>query len=49
MLATHTAKVGIVTDQVCQLAALLHQIAARQTADFLLKAGHAQQLAQHVP
>ena len=47
MLATHAAELRIVADQVRELAPLLHQVAAGEAVDFLLKARRADQLAQH--
>ena len=47
VLAPDAAELGVVTDQVGQLAALLHQVAARQALDLLVEVGDAKQLAQH--
>src|SRR5579863_8898921 len=48
MLPPHAAKVRIVTDEISELPALLHQVAAGETLDLLLKAAHAKQFAQYV-
>ena len=48
MPAPDAAKVGIVADQVGELAALLDQVAARKSGDLLFKVAHAQHLAQNV-
>jgi hypothetical protein len=47
MFATDAAKFRIVTDQIGQLAALLHEIAPGKACNTILKSGYAQQLAQH--
>ena len=47
MLAPDASKLRIVTDEIGELAALLNQIAARQTRYFLFKARGANQFAQY--
>jgi hypothetical protein len=47
MLDADAAKFRIMTDQVGQLAALLHQIAVRQACDAILEAAYPQQFAQN--
>ena len=47
VLTTHAAKLRIVTNEVGQLAALLHEVAAGKPADFFLEARGANELAQH--
>ena len=47
VLATHAAKLRVVTNEVGQLAALLHEVAAGKPADLLLEARGADELAQH--
>src|SRR6202042_3822660 len=49
MLAPYAAKVRVMTDEIGELPALLHEIAACQSLLFLLETAHAEQLAQHVP
>src|SRR5262249_7199764 len=49
VLTTDASKLRIVANQVRELSALLHEVAARATLDFLLKAGCADQLAEHEP
>ena len=46
MLTPHTAKLGIVPNEVRKLSTLLHQIAAREPFDFVVKMRRADQLAQ---
>src|SRR5690606_27828908 len=46
VFATHAAVFGIVTDQVGELTALLHQVAAGEAGDLLFEAANAEQLAQ---
>jgi hypothetical protein len=46
MLPPHASKFGVVANEVGKLPALLHQVAARKTLDFLLKAPNSQQFAQ---
>ena len=46
VLAPHAAELGIVTNQVGQLAALLHQVVAGQPLDLVLERRGADQLAQ---
>src|SRR4029078_13400927 len=46
MLAPHAAVLGIVADEIGELAALLHQVAVRESLDLLLEATHAEQFAQ---
>jgi hypothetical protein len=46
VLAADTAKRRVVANQICQLAALLHEIARRQPVDLLTEVGDAEQLAQ---
>ena len=46
VLAPHAAVLGIVQQQIRQLAALLHQVEARQTGDLLDEARRPEQLAQ---
>ena len=46
-VATHATKFGIMADQVGKFAALLHEVAARQSGDAFLEAGYSQNLAQH--
>ena len=47
VLAPHAAKLRIVPNEVRQLAALLHEVAARKPVDLLLEPRRADQLAQH--
>src|SRR5580704_18444356 len=49
MLAPYAAKVRVMTDEIGELSALLHEIAACQSVHLLLETAHAEQLAQHVP
>ena len=46
MLAAHAAEFRVVTNQVGQLAPLLHQVAAGQAIDLLLEPRRAQNLAE---
>jgi hypothetical protein len=48
VLAAHAAKLGIVADEVGELASLLDEIAAGKTGDFVLETGNAKELAQHI-
>jgi hypothetical protein len=47
MFDTNAAKLRVVTDQICKLATLLHQVATGQAGNTILKFGYAQQLAQY--
>jgi hypothetical protein len=47
MLAANTPKLRIVADEISELAALLHQVAARETRDALLESADTHELAQH--
>ena len=49
VLAPDAAELRVVTNQIGQLPALLDQIASREPFDLLVKAGGADQLAQHSP
>ena len=49
MLAPHPTELGIVADQIRQLAALLDQVAAGEAVNLVLEIRYAQELAQNQP
>ena len=49
VLAAHAAELGVVPQQVRELAPLLHQVAASQSVDLLLESRRADEFAQHEP
>src|SRR5690348_9853247 len=46
MFAAHTAILGVVSNQVGQLTALLHEVAVSETRDFALEVAHSERFAQ---
>ena len=47
VLAPDAAKLGVVPDQIGELAALVDEIAAPQSVDFGVERGHAEPLGEH--